>query len=108
MGGSAGFGRGVGGGAAGPDGTLVGPPASGLTPFNPYPVVGAYNQAGGAAPATYAVTIHFPGAGAYPYELDYFECCGTQLSLTMTVVSVNTGTYIPFTGYADIIRPAGS
>jgi RHS repeat-associated protein/uncharacterized repeat protein (TIGR01451 family) len=103
-----GFMLGVGGGASRVSGTLVGAPASGLTPFNSYQIVGAYNQAGGAAPATYAVTVHFPSAGAYSYELDYFECCGSQLSLTMTVVSVNTGPYNLSTGYADTTRPAGS
>jgi len=101
-----GFLLGVGGGASRVSGTLTNAPTS--TAFNPYPVVGAYNQAGGAAPATYQVTIHFPSAGAYPYELDYFECCGAQLSLTMTVASVNTGPYNVFTAYADTIRPAGS
>ncbi|HKV29950.1 MAG TPA: RHS repeat-associated core domain-containing protein [Candidatus Dormibacteraeota bacterium] len=102
-----GFMLGVGGGASRVSGTLVGAPASGLTPFNSYQIVGAYNQAGGAAPATYAVTVHFPSAGAYSYEIDYFECCGSQLSLTMTVVSVNTGPYNLSTGYADTTRPAG-
>src|SRR6202022_1023939 len=80
----------------------------GLTPFNLYQVLGAYNQAGGASPATYPVTIHFPGAGSYPYELNYFECCAPHPSLTMTVVSVNTGPYNLSTGYADTPRPAGS
>ena len=103
-----GFMLGVGGGASRVSGTLVGVPASGLTPFNSYQIVGAYNQAGGAAPATYAVTVHFPSAGAYSYEIDYFECCGSQLSLTMTVASVNTGPYNLSTGYADTTRPAGS
>ncbi len=103
-----GFILGVGGGASRVGGTLQNPPASGLTAFNGYGVVGAFNQAGGAAPASYQVTVHFPSAGAYPYELDYFECCGSQLSLTMTVVSVNAGPYNLSTGYADTIRPAGT
>ncbi len=103
-----GFMLGVGGGASRVSGTLIGAPASGLTPFNLYQVLGAYNQAGGAAPTSYPVTIHFPAAGAYPYELDYFECCASQLSLTMTVASVNTGPYNLSTGYADTIRPAGT
>src|SRR5256886_937479 len=59
-------------------------------------------------PATYPVTIHFPSAVVYPYELDYFECCGAQMSLTMTVVSVNPGPYNLSPGYADTIRPAGT
>src|SRR5438874_754883 len=103
-----GFLLGVGGGASRTSGTMVGAPASGLTPFNSYQIVGSYNQAGGSGPATYPVTIHFPSAGVYPYELDYFECCGAQMSLTMTVVSVNTGPYNLSTGYADTIRPAGT
>ena len=103
-----GFLLGVGGGASRTSGTMVGAPASGLTPFDSYQIVGSYNQAGGSGPATYPVTIHFPSAGVYPYELDYFECCGAQMSLTMTVVSVNTGPYNLSTGYADTIRPAGT
>lgn len=103
-----GFILGVGGGASRVSGTLQNPPASRLTAFNGYGVVGAFNQAGGAAPASYQVTVHFPSAGAYPYELDYFECCGSQLSLTMTVVSVNAGSYNLSTGYADTVRPAGA
>jgi RHS repeat-associated protein/uncharacterized repeat protein (TIGR01451 family) len=103
-----GFILGVGGGATRVSGTLQNPPASGLTAFNGYPVLGAYNVGGGTAPGTYTVTIHFPSAGAVPYELDYFECCGSQLSLTMTVVSVNTGPYNLSTGYADTVRPAGT
>jgi RHS repeat-associated protein/uncharacterized repeat protein (TIGR01451 family) len=103
-----GFVLGVGGGATRVSGALTNPPASGFTAFNGYLVVGAYNTGGATSPGTYDVTIHFPSAGAFPYELDYFECCGTQLSLTMTIVSVNTGPYNLSTGYADTIRPAGS
>jgi RHS repeat-associated protein/uncharacterized repeat protein (TIGR01451 family) len=103
-----GFILGVGGGATRVRGTLQNPPASGFTAFNGYLVVGAYNLGGVTAPGTYPVTVHFPSAGSYPYEIDYSECCSSQLSLTMTVVSVNTGPYNLFTGYADTIRPAGT
>jgi len=103
-----GFMLGVGGGASRIAGTMVGAPASGITPFNGFPIVGAYNQAGGSGPATYSVTVHFPSAGPYPYELDYFECCGAQMSLTMTVASVNSAPYNLSTGYADSVRPAGT
>ena len=51
-------------------------------PFEDYPVMGAYNDPTG--PRGNQVTVHFPAAGVYPYELDYSECCGGELSMTMT------------------------
>ena len=76
-----GFIFGIGNGATRVSGALRNPPASGVTPFEGYPVVGSYNDA--TAPVANSVTVHFPAAGTYPYELDYSECCSGQLVLTM-------------------------
>ena len=105
-----GFILGVGNGATRVSGTYVGFPQPGQTPFQSYPAVAAFDQAGGSSPQTFPVTIHFPAPGTYPYELDYFECCGSDLSLTMTVASFTqqTSPLSIYVGYADGIRPAGS
>jgi RHS repeat-associated protein/uncharacterized repeat protein (TIGR01451 family) len=104
----AGFILGVGGGATRVNGAFENPPASGTTPFQAYPVVGAYNI--DSAPAAHPVTIHFPAPGSYPFEIDYFECCDSALSLTLTTVSF-IGDQSPlsiYVGYADGLRPGGS
>lgn len=75
-----GFVFGLGGGATRVSGPLVYAPTS--TVFEDYPVMGAYNTETG--PRGNQVTVHFPAAGVYPYELDYAECCGGELSMTMT------------------------
>jgi uncharacterized repeat protein (TIGR01451 family) len=105
-----GFLLGVGGGASRVNGTYENPPASNQSPFQGYQLVAAYNQSGGSGPSTYPVTVHFPQAGTYPYELDYFECCGGGLSLTMTVATftAHTSPLTVYVGYADGLRPAGS
>jgi hypothetical protein len=77
-----GFIFGVGNGATRVSGVLLNPPASGLTPFESLSVVGSYNT--NSSPTANAVTVHFPGAGTYTYEIDYSECCGGQLALTVT------------------------
>lgn len=104
-----GFLLGVGNGATRVSGTFENAPSSFQTPFKGYPLVGSFDEAGGGSPATYPETIHFPAAGTYPYELDYFECCGSQLSLTMTLASVtpDTSGLSVYTGYQDNLR-AGS
>jgi RHS repeat-associated protein/uncharacterized repeat protein (TIGR01451 family) len=76
-----GFIFGVGNGATRVSGSIANPPPDGLSPFMRYPVVGAYN--GVTAPIANNVTVHFPAAGTYPYEVDYDECCGGQIALTM-------------------------
>lgn len=86
-----GFIFGVGGGATRVSGANTNPPSSGRTPFENLPVMGAYNVP--TAPVGNLVTVHFPAPGTYPYELDYSECCGGELVLTMTT-AVNTGGYI--------------
>ena len=59
-------------------------------PFTQYRVVGRFDQVTGV---TYrSVTVNFPASGYYPFELDYSECCGGQLSLLM---GSSTGDPIP-------------
>ena len=93
-----GFIIGVGGGATRVSGSLQNPPASGVTPFEGYPVVGAYNNP--TSPVANQVVVHFPGPGTYPYELDYTECCGGQLVITMTNHASGHG--VPPTGSLTI------
>lgn len=105
-----GFLLGVGGGASRVNGAYENAPTSNTSPFHGYPLVGAYNLPGGAHPATHPVTIHFPAPGNYPYELDYFEAGGGDLSLTMTVATftAQSSPLSVYVGYADGLRPAGS
>jgi len=53
-------------------------PATG--PFTGYPVVGAYNDHEDVTRHT--LTVHFPVAGSYPFEMDYTERKGGNLALT--------------------------
>jgi hypothetical protein len=61
-------------------------PASGYSTFANLPVMGAINRPN---PPYWAVsiTVHFPSAGTYPYELDYSECCNGELVLNMTTAA---------------------
>lgn len=52
-----------------------------------YPVVGALN--GPSSPNQAQVTVNFPAAGTYPVEVDYTECCGGQLALTLGTTAGN-------------------
>ncbi|HEX2648252.1 MAG TPA: Ig-like domain-containing protein, partial [Candidatus Dormibacteraeota bacterium] len=100
---------GVGNGATRVNGDLEGsPPAT--TPFNGYGVVGAWDTSSTGSSSSGPVTVHFPAAGAYPFEIDYTECSGGQLFL-----DVLTEQFIPqtnplaiYVGYADTLRPGGS
>jgi RHS repeat-associated protein/uncharacterized repeat protein (TIGR01451 family) len=83
-----GFIFGVGGGATRVSGPLVNVPASGVTPFETLTVVGAFNIPTG--PVANTIVVHFPAAGSYPYEVDYSECCGGQIALTMASGQVNS------------------
>ena len=74
-----GFVLGIANGASRVGGSNTNPPA--LTPLQQYPVMGAYNVP--TSPISNNITVHFPAAGTYPYEVDYNECCGGQLALTM-------------------------
>src|SRR4051812_41808045 len=105
-----GFLLGIGGGATRVSGAYENAPASNQSPFQGYPLVGAWNQSSGGSVGTYPVTVHFPAAGTYPYEIDYFDCCGQPLSLTLAVAKFNedTAPLSVYVGYADGLRPAGS
>jgi RHS repeat-associated protein len=86
-----GFILGIGGGATRVSGPMVGVPTTGTTPFTNFPVLGSYNT---STPVTgNTIVVNFPTAGTYPYELDYTECNGGELVLTMALGSTNsTGT----------------
>ncbi len=81
----------ISGGATPVSGPWVGTPASGLSPFKSYPLMASYNIPSSPAPNT--VTVYFPAPGVYPYEIDYFEIRGAQLSLT--VANATTGHAVP-------------
>ncbi|HEV2705796.1 MAG TPA: Ig-like domain-containing protein, partial [Pyrinomonadaceae bacterium] len=91
-----GFIFGVGGGAERVGGALSNPPPSGRTPFENFPVMGAFNQP--TSPVANSVTVFFPAAGSYPYEVDYAECCGGELALTMTRAASGGSKGVPPTG----------
>ncbi len=75
-----GFMFGTAGGTTYVSGSLVNVPPSGLTAFNGYPVVAAFNAQSG--PQERDTTVNFPAPGSYSYEIDYFECCGDGLAFT--------------------------
>jgi YD repeat-containing protein len=52
------------------------------TPFKTYAVIGGVNQR--SAPTPNTITVNFPAAGAYPYELDYAKGGDNKMTLTMT------------------------
>ena len=90
-----GFILGIGNNATRVSGPLVGTYQA-TTAFDNLPTVGAYNIA--TAPTGNTITVNFPAAGSYPFELDYSEgiCC--QLVVQATMVT-KTGTQgIPPTG----------
>ena len=89
-----GFILGVTGGATRVSGPMLNAPP--LSPFQGYPVMGAFNTP--TAPVANNITVHFPGPGTYPYEIDYNECCSGQLALTLAT----NGTGLPPTGYLAI------
>jgi RHS repeat-associated protein len=88
-----GFILGVSNGATRVSGASVNMPS--VTPFDQYPVMGAVN--GPNAADGNQIVVNFPTAGSYPYELDYSECCGGQLSITMTTSTASSGG-VPPTG----------
>ncbi len=105
-----GFLLGVGGGASRVSGEYEGAPESNTSAFQGLPLVGAYDKTSGSEPQAHLVTVHFPGPGSYPYELDYFQHGGKQLSLQMEVQSVtpDASPLSVFVGYADGLRPSGN
>lgn len=106
-----GFLLGFGGGATRVNGTYVNAPESNTSPFEGYSLVAANNvQSLAGPPETYLVTVEFPAAGSYPYELDYFSSSGQELSLTLALASANeeSAPNSIFLGYADTDRPPKS
>ncbi|MHB8492159.1 MAG: LamG-like jellyroll fold domain-containing protein, partial [Solirubrobacteraceae bacterium] len=103
-----GFLLGIGGGATRVSGPYETPPESNQSPFQGLPLVAAFNKACCTTPQTYAVTVHFPAPGSYPYELDYFQHGGAQLSLVMATATLvpDTSPLSVYAGYADSARPA--
>lgn len=94
-----GFILGMGDGATRVSGVMANPPASGMSAFHAYPLMGAYNHS--SSPSGNTITVHFPHAGVYPYELDYDECCGGTLSMTMSA----NGIGVPPAG-SLVLRPS--
>jgi RHS repeat-associated protein/uncharacterized repeat protein (TIGR01451 family) len=105
----AGFLFGIGGGASRVNGSYENPPASNTSPFEGYPLVGADNRPSNSVNTT-TVTVHFPAAGSYPYEVDYTESGGPTLSLVLSTVSftADTSGLSAYVSYADGLRPGGS
>lgn len=91
-----GFIFGAGGGATRVSGADSNPPSA--TELEGYPVMGAYNQP--TSPVANSITVNFPAPGSYPYEVDYSECCGGQVALTMA--NAATGIGVPPAGNLSI------
>jgi len=73
-------------------GPNVGSP--GITPFLGFPVMAADNENTGG-PSSQTVTVYFPAAGIYPFELDYFQA-NSSLTLNLTTsFSLATPTPLP-------------
>ncbi len=70
---------GIGNGATRVSGPQTNTPA--VTPFNNYAVMGGINQREDTSPSM--ITVNFPVAGAYPYELDYAKGGDKNLTLIM-------------------------
>ncbi|HEX4703213.1 MAG TPA: Ig-like domain-containing protein, partial [Pseudonocardiaceae bacterium] len=108
---SDGFLMGIGNGASRVSGDYNNPPASNQSSFNAYNLVAVANQPAGTGVVTHPVTIHFPTAGAYPVEIDYFSTGAPNLSLVLrpstAVASVpNTPPINVYVGYQDTLRSA--
>jgi RHS repeat-associated protein/uncharacterized repeat protein (TIGR01451 family) len=84
-----GFIFGIGNGATRVSGASRNPPAGLVTPFQGYPWMGDFN--GPTSPVANSITVHFPAPGSYPYEVDYDECCGGEVALTMATSSTGHG-----------------
>jgi len=82
------------------------PPAG---PFSGYSIVGSYNIP--SSPAQNNLVVNFPEAGTYPFELDYSECCGGQLALTLNAngaIITPSYTIAASAGPGGSISPSGS
>lgn len=71
------------------------------TPFSHLPVVGAYNVP--TAPVRQDLVVSFPVAGTFDFELDYSECCGSELALTLTAdtLAIAATNELPFWPVGD-------
>ncbi len=78
-----GFILGAGGGTVRVSGANINPPASGLTVFSQYPVMGVIDGPTSGSPT--AIVVSFPTPGSYPYKIDYKSGTGGNLSLALTV-----------------------
>jgi RHS repeat-associated protein len=106
-----GFLLGIGNGASRVNGDFINPPASGQSAFDSYPLVAVSNQPSGGTVGTHPVTIHFPAAGDYPVELDYFSTGGPDSSLVLQPSAAvppapNTPPLNVYVGYEDTVRAA--
>ncbi len=80
------------------------------TPFENYPVMGAYNAATSASART--ITVNFPAPGVYPFEIDYTDGGGWQRALivadTQTGLMITPATALtitPFSGLTSKVWP---
>jgi RHS repeat-associated protein/uncharacterized repeat protein (TIGR01451 family) len=103
-----GFLFGVGGGATRVSGLYENIAHGRLSAFDAYQVVGGDNTMSSSV-RNGTVTVHFPAAGSYPYEVDYTGC-GSQLSLVMQTASFNAddSPLSVYAGYADIVGSGGN
>jgi hypothetical protein len=64
--------------------------------------MGAYNVA--TAPVRQDLVVNFPAAGTSDFELDYSECCGSQLALTLTAdaLAIAATNELPFGPVGDL------
>ena len=85
-----GFIFGIGDGATAlPGNIMYNAPASGLTGFESYPIMGTFNHNTGPQP--YSIKVHFPAPGIYRYEVDYDETWDASLCLTVRMHSTGQG-----------------
>lgn len=104
-----GFIFGLGNGATRVSGVYENLPQPSTTPFKGYQVVGAFNRIDSGGPNNRSITVHFPSAGTYPFEIDYFSA-GSDRTLVLTVAQQvkDTTPFSVHVAYADGARPAGS
>lgn len=84
-----GFMFGIGNGAVRVSGANTNLPASGLTPYLRLPLMGGFNAP--SAPTARSITVYFPAAGTYPYEVDWSDCCYAELAMTLTTQTTGRG-----------------
>jgi RHS repeat-associated protein len=65
-----------------------------LTTFEQLPTMGGDALSSQGAPP---IIVNFPAPGTYPFEIDYYECCGSSLGMVLTS-SGPSPVGIPLTG----------